>query len=40
MTQMEKECPGIIKGRRIEYWRISKNGIGFSDYEMNKKTRG
>ncbi|WP_315828599.1 MULTISPECIES: hypothetical protein [unclassified Bradyrhizobium] len=28
-----------LKGRRVEYWHISKNGIGFSDDELNNKTR-
>jgi hypothetical protein len=28
-----------VKGRSIEYWRIGRNGIGFSDDEMSKKTR-
>jgi hypothetical protein len=27
------------KGRGIEYWRVGRNGIGFSDDEMNRKTR-
>ncbi|WP_461316847.1 hypothetical protein [Bradyrhizobium embrapense] len=28
-----------VKGRAIDYWRITTNGIGFSDDEMNRKTR-
>lgn len=28
-----------VKGRSVEYWRVGKNGIGFSDDEMNRKTR-
>jgi hypothetical protein len=28
-----------LEGRRLEYRRIGKNGIGFSDDELNKKTR-
>jgi hypothetical protein len=28
-----------VKGRAVEYWRIGTNGIGFSDDELNKKTR-
>ncbi len=27
-----------VKGRAIEYWRISENRIGFSDDELNRKT--